>query len=66
MIRLLKRNSWDYLEKNPKVTYDLIKRYVLQVNTALPADLLAEIIHKKREQFDTLGAYIDYIVRIRD
>ena len=66
VIRLLKRNGWDYLEKNPKVTYDLIKRYVLQVNTASPADLLAEIIHKKREQFDTLGAYIDHVVRIRD
>ena len=66
VIRLLKRSRQDYLEKNLKVTYDLVKRYVPQVGTALPADLLAEIIHKKREQFNTLGTYIDHIVRIRD
>ena len=66
VIRLLKRNSWDHLEKNPKVIYDLIKQYVPQVNTALPTDLLTEIIYKKREQFNTLGTYINHIVRIKD
>ena len=66
VIRLLKRNSQDYLKKNPKVTYDLIKRYIPQVNTASPINLLAEIIYKKRKQFNTFSTYINHIIRIKD
>ena len=54
----LRMNGWKSKEKDPFVTYTLVKKALTKTTCESIADILSEYTDLKRKNFDSLGSYL--------
>ncbi|KAK4205965.1 hypothetical protein QBC37DRAFT_381552, partial [Rhypophila decipiens] len=66
VINLLRNNGWDYDEKDPFITYSKILKLIPEVSDSRLVSYVLEFLYKKREDYNTLQAYLEHMIQTRE